>query len=76
MNRLLQHQHDVIQNEKDKTKYKKYRAGLAALRNLITTKIVESFVSEHNNSITGFFLDNTIFRMAYIRTNYVTVIPK
>ena len=39
--RLLQHQHDVRQHEKKKTKYKKYQAGLMALRNLITSNIKE-----------------------------------
>ena len=76
MNRLIQHQPDVRQHEKEKTKYDKYQAGITALRNLITTNIEESFVSAHNNSITGFRLVGPIVLMDYIQTNYWTVLPK
>ena len=70
MNRLLQHQPNVRQHEKEKTKYEKYQAGLTVLRNLITTNIEESVVSAHNNSITGFCLVGTIVLMDYTQTNY------
>ena len=40
-NSLLQHKHNVCQHEKKKTKYKKYQAGLTALRNLIARNIKE-----------------------------------
>ena len=73
---LLQHQHNVFQHKKKKTKYKKYQAGLTALRNLITSNIKESFVLAHNNIITGFCLVDPIVLMDYIRTNYGTVLPK
>ena len=76
MNRLLQHQPDVRQHEKEKTKYDKYQAGLTALCNLITTNIEEFFVSAHNNIITGFRLVGPIVLMDYIQTNYWTVLPK
>ena len=76
MNFLLQHQHDVCQHKKKKTKYKKYQAGLTALRNLITSNIKESFVLAHNNRITEFRLFDPIFLMENIQTNYVTVLLK
>ena len=69
MNRLLQHQPDVRQHEKEKTKKEKYQAGLMALPNLITTNIEESFVSAHNSSITGFCLVGPILPMDYILIN-------
>ena len=59
-----------------KTKYGKYQEGLMEIRNLITRNIEESFVLEHNNSISGFSLVNPIVFMDYIQTNYVTVLPK
>ena len=76
MNHLLQYQHNVRQHDKKKTKYEKHQSGLTALCNLITRNNKESFVSEHNNGITGFHLSNTIFLMDYIQTNYRTVLPK
>ena len=76
MNCLLEHQHNVRQHEKKKTKYKKYEAGLTALRNLITSNNQESFVSAHKNRITGFCLFDTIILMDYIQTNYGIVHPK
>ena len=75
-NFLLQHQHNVRQRDKKKTKYEKYQAGITALRNLITSNIEESFVSEHNNSITEFHCVYHIVLVAYIRTNYGTVLLK
>ena len=66
MNRLLQHQPNVRQHEKEKTKYEKYQAGLMALRNLITTNIKESFVPANNNSITGFCIVDPTILMGYI----------
>ena len=47
-----------------------------AIRILITSKTKESFVSEHNTSITGFRLVNPIILIEYIQTNYRTVLPK
>ena len=47
-----------------------------ALCNLITSNIKESFVSAHNNSITGFHLVDPIVLMEYIRTNYGTILAK
>ena len=75
-NLLLQHQHDVRQQDKKKTKYEKYQAGLTALCNPITRNIKEYFVSAHNNIITGFHLVNTIVLMEYIQTNYRTDLMK
>ena len=75
-NRLLQHQHDLRQHDKKKTKYEKYQAEVTALRNLITTNIEEYFVSAHKNSITRFRLVDPIALMDYIQTNYGTVLPK
>ena len=49
-NCLLQHQHDVCQQKKKKTKYKKYQAGLMTLRNLIKTNNEEFSISAHNNN--------------------------
>ena len=75
-NRLLQHQHDVRQHEKKKPKYKKYQAGLTAIRNLITSNTEESFVSKNNNRITGFRIVDPFVLMDYTRTNYGSVLPK
>ena len=76
MNSLLQHQHDVRQHDKKKTKYEKYQVGLMALCNLITSNIEEYFVLAHTNSITWFSLVDPIFLMFFIWTNYGTVLLK
>ena len=73
MNRILKHQHDVRQHEKEK---KSTRNTSMVLCNLITTNIEKSFVSEQNNIITGFYIVNNIALMDYIWTNYGTVPPK
>ena len=73
-NCLLQYQHDVRQHKKEKTRYKKYQAGLPALRNLIASKTEELFVWAHNSIITGFRLVDPIVLMKYTQTNYGTVI--
>ena len=75
-NRLLQHQHDVHQHEKKKTKYKKYQARITALSYLIKTNIKEYFVSAHKNSSTRFCLVNPIALIDYIQTNYEPSLPK
>ena len=47
-----------------------------SLHNLVTINIKEYFVSAHNNNITGFCRVDTSVLMDYIRTKYVTVLPK